>query len=397
MLTTRRQALKLMGCLGAAGTLLLPMRAAFSAPPTDARLVIVMLRGGLDGLAAVPPYADPDYVAMRPRLALPTAASEQGIIKLNGQFGLHPAMAPLKAWYDAGDMLIIHAVSTRDHSNSHFEGQRVLESGSDKPGDAQDGWLNRALSQLEPQGGPLGMAVGRAVPLILQGNTGIRAYVPTRLPIMEEDFLQRLDALYANDPLFRDVFAKARPSVNEERGSQWRWDETVRRPTMRVIAKDVGNMLAQPNGPRVAVLESHGWDTHLQQAARLPGLLVRLVEGLTALREGLGSAWQQTVVLVVSEFGRAVRENDAAGTDHGAGGVAFALGGAVSGGHVVGPWPGLIPSALFAGHALMPTTDMRALFKAALHDHLGLTESAIEDLVFPNSRPVTRFTDLIRT
>ncbi len=399
---TRRQALKRIGALSATGALLPVWRSVASpedAPPTDARLIVTILRGGLDGLAVVPPYRDPDYVALRPQLITSASEAKPSVIELDGQFGLHPRMAPLKAWYDAGDMLIVHAIGTATphHSRSHFAGQHMLESGASKTTSVQDGWLNRALGGLHYQGPPLGLSVGRAIPLILQGQTGIRAFVPSRLPKVEDDFLQRLDALYAIDPLFRTAFEKARPLVNEERGQRWRWDAASRRPTFRTFAVETGKLLAVPDGPRVAVLESHGWDTHVQQAPRLQELLAELVEGLEGLKESLEPVWPQTVVLLVTEFGRSASENRTAGTEHGAGGAAFVLGGAVAGGRVAGQWPGLARHRLFEGRALMPTTDLRALFKGMLRDHLGLAESFIEDHVFPNSRAVAPLTGLIRT
>jgi uncharacterized protein (DUF1501 family) len=234
------------------------------------------------------------------------------------------------------------------------------------------------------------------VPLILQGPTALRAFVPPRLPKVETDFVQRLDALYAVDPLFRQAFEIARPLVNEERGLRWRWDPSVRRPTLRVLAEETGKHLAKPDGPRVAVLESHGWDTHVQQTAQLPELLAQLVDALEGLRESLEPLWHQTIVLVVTEFGRTARENGSAGTDHGTAGVALALGGAVAGGRLVGTWPGLSPSELLDDRDLRPTTDLRALFKATLHDHLGLSESFMEDHVFPDSRTVPPLTGLVR-
>lgn len=394
---TRRQALKVMGRLSATAALL-PVQSAFTAdaPPTDARLIVTVLRGGLDGLAAVPPYADPHYASLRPQLVTAAGETRPGVVKLDGDFGLHPDLAPLKGWYDAGDMLIVHAIGTPHHSRSHVAGQNMLENGTDKPAGIQDGWLNRALSGLQRQGAPLGLAVGRTVPLILQGQTAIHAFVPSRLPVIEDDFLQRLDELYAIDPLFHSAFEQARAFVNEEGGHRWRWDPASRRPTFRTLAEATGKLLAKPAGPRVGVLESHGWDTHVQQTARLPALLAQLMEGLAGLRETLEPVWQQSVVLVVTEFGRTARENRSAGTDHGAGGAAFVLGGAVAGGRVAGVWPGLSRSQLFAGRDLMPTTDLRALFKAILHDHLGLAESFIEDHVFPHSRAVVPLTALLR-
>ncbi len=330
---TRRRALKLMGSLSATGTLL-PMRRALTATadilPVDPRLVVVILRGGLDGLAAVPPYADPDYARFRPQLVASTEKEQLEGLKLDDQFGLHPEMAPLKAWYDAGDMLIVHAIGMSHHHRSHVAAQNLLESGT-QLADAQEGWLNRALGGI-PQGASLGLTVGRVAPLILQGQTAIRAFALPRLPKVEEDFLQRLHELYAIDPLFRQTFEKARPVINEERGVRWRWDKTVRRPTFRVFSEETGKLLVQPDGPRVAVLESHGWDTHVQQPARLQERLAQLVDGLQGLRAHLAPVWSQTMVLVVTEFGRTVMENRSVGTDHGAGGVSLVLGGAIAGG-----------------------------------------------------------------
>jgi uncharacterized protein (DUF1501 family) len=395
---TRRQVLKLMGRLSATSALL-PMRRVSIATagmlPPDPRLVVTLLRGGLDGLAVVPPYGDPDFAQLRPEPLRSADEETPGVIELDGQFGLHPEMAPLKSWYDAGEMLIIHATGIPSHHRSHFAAQHLLERGGESAS-AGDGWLNRALGGL-PQGASLGLTVGRAVPLILQGQTEIRSILPPRLPKVEADFLQCLDELYAVDPLFQQTFEKARPLVNEERGLRWRWDPTVRRPTFRVFTEEAAKLLANPDGPRVAVLESHGWDTHVQQSAQLPDLLAQFVDGLEGLRENLEPVWQQTVVLVVTEFGRTVQQNRSAGTDHGVGGVALALGGAVAGGRVGGTWPGLTPSGLLENRDLRPTTDLRALFKAALRDHLGLDESFMEDHVFPNSRTVAPFAGLIRS
>ena len=395
---TRRRLLKRLAHLGATIVLLSRHKAPSATAgmmPTDSRLVVLMLRGGLDGLAVVPPHGDPDYARLRPQLVKFAPEETPEVVDLDGQFGLHPAMAPLKGWYDTGDMLIVHATGILPHPPSHFAAQRILESG-DASATAQGGWLNRALSGL-PQGDSLGLSVGRAVPLLLQGPTALRAFIPPRLPKVEADFLQRLEDLYAVDPLFRQAFATARPLVNEERGLRWRWDPSVRRPTLRVLAEETGKHLAKPDGPRVAVLESHGWDTHVQQTAQLRSLLAQLVDALEGLRESLEPVWRQTVVLVVTEFGRTARENGTAGTDHGAAGVALALGGAVAGGRLIGPWPGLSQSGLLDDRDLRPTTDLRALFKATLRDHLGLGESFMEEHVFPNSRDVLPLAGLIRS
>lgn len=395
---TRRQALKRIGHLSATSALL-PMSHPWIATadnrPTAPRLVVVLLRGGLDGLAAVPPDGDPDYARLRPQLAASINDAKPGGVKLDDQFGLHPAMAPLKAWYDAGELLIVHAIGLPHRHPSHAAAQHLLESGT-QPAGTRDGWLNRALTGLSPSDA-LGLAVGRVVPLILQGQGSIRAFVPPRMPKTEEDVLQRLDALYANDPLFHQTFEKARPSINREEDVRWRWNPRARRPTLRLLAEEIGKLLAQPDGPRVAVLESHGWDTHMQQPTHLHTCLAQLVNGLLGLRVHLEPIWPQTLVLVVTEFGRTAIENRTAGTDHGAGSIALVLGGTVGGGRVAGSWPGLGQRDLLEGRALRPTTDLRSLFKATLREHLGLTEAFIEDHVFPNSRTIAPFAGLKQT
>ena len=396
---TRRQALKLMGQASAA-TVLGPMRRALgaAAPSPDARLVVILLRGGLDGLAAVPPHGDPEFALRRPQRLASADEAAPAPIDLDGMFGLHPDLSPLKAWFDAGELLIAHAIGLTPrrpaHVSAHLAAQRLLASGRDTA-DIRDGWLNRALGGLGADA-ELGLAAGRATPLIFRGPAAVRLYTPPRLPKVQADMLQRLDALYANDPLLQPTFARVRAAINAEQGRRWRWDPSVRRPTFRVFCDAMGESLAQPNGPRLAALDAHGWDTHAQQSAQLPALFAELVDGLQGLRTSLEPVWRHTVVLVVTEFGRAVDLNRDAGTEHGAASVAFALGGAVAGGRVVGSWPGLNRSGLAESRDLQVTTDLRALFKAALRDHLGLAASFIDDRVFPGSRAIDPLPNFMR-
>ena len=374
---------------------LLPMGAAFARAPTDKRLVVVILRGGLDALHAVPPYADRDYRKARPHLAVPPPGAE-GAIDLDGYFGLHPALEPLYAMYRDRRLAIIPAATTGYRERSHFDGQDVLENGSDTPFGARDGWLNRALAEMAaPTGARLGLAVGHTIPLVLRGATEVQTWAPSRLPKAGDQTLEWLSFVYEGDPLFKAAFAQARASS----APSMAMDRRTRggpRQYFATSGKAAGQLLASRDGPRVAVLEVGGWDTHAGQVNRLNNLLTNLASGIAALAETLGGAWDETVIAVVSEFGRTVAENGSRGTDHGVGDLALVLGGAVDGGRIAGTWPGLTRRALLDGRDVMPANDYRGIFKGLLHDHLGVSEAALEDRIFPNSRGARAMEGLVR-
>jgi uncharacterized protein (DUF1501 family) len=363
-------------------------RATFAAAPTDRRFVLVLLRGGLDGLHALPPHGDKDYRRLRPSLALAPDAA----LDLDGRFGLHPALGDLMPLYRAGEVLFVPAAATRYRDRSHFDGQNMLENGSGKPYGAPDGWLNRAILGLNGGDRRLGLALGPAVPLILQGPARVRSWSESGLPAVDEDFLSRMTMAYQNDPLFaaalRDARIRARPAagMGEAAGDQ----------VFIKAAKVAADLLARQDGPRVAVLESQGWDTHFAQERRLKVLLADVARGLLELKRGLGDAWRETVVLVVTEFGRTAAENASGGTDHGTGGLAILAGGAVAGGRVAGDWPGLSERALHEGRDVLAANAYERLFKAALIQHLGLEPGFVEDRVFPASRALSPMDGLLR-
>lgn len=356
-------------------------RTAFAAAPTDRRFVLVLLRGGLDGLHALPPHGDRDYRRLRPTLALlpdPT-------LDLDGYFGLHPVLGDLMPLYRAGELLFVPAATTRYRDRSHFDGQNMLENGSGKPYGAQDGWLNRAILGLNGGDRRLGLALGPSVPLILQGPAHVRSWSDSTLPAVDEDFLARITVAYQHDPLFaaalRDVQGGVKPVGMDDMAG-----EPGREKPFIKAARVAADLLAQPDGPRVAVLESQGWDTHFAQERRLRELLGDLSRGLLELKSGLGDAWRETVLIVVSEFGRTAAENGSRGTDHGTGGLALLAGGAVEGGRIVGDWPGLSERALDEGRDVLAANSYERLFKAVLIGHLGLDPGFVEDRVFPASR-----------
>ncbi|MCW8086908.1 DUF1501 domain-containing protein [Sabulicella glaciei] len=372
-------------------------RLALAAGPAgDARLVVVNLRGALDGLAAVPPIGDSGLAALRGEAWAFEPGTEGGALDLDGRFGLHPSLEGMHALFTAREALVFHAVAGPWRSRSHFEAQDLLEGGTERR--TESGWLNRALSVLpaEPRGEPrIGLSLGSAMPLLMRGNRPVGSFTVPDLPRAAPETLEVLARWHATDPLLASGFSdglRGRRFGNAAVGG----DPALRdRDGFRRLSHVAGRMLAQRPGPRVAALDLGGWDTHVGQAARLRGLLAQLDAGLLALRDGLGDAWGRTAVLVMTEFGRTARVNGSAGTDHGTGGAAFLLGGAVAGGRVIADWPGLLPSRLLEGRDLLPTLDLRRLAKALLRDHLALPEEALER-AFPGSIAVTPLPGLFR-
>lgn len=402
MLSRRR----ILSSIGAAGLAAAMPRLALAAAPTDRRFALVILRGALDGLAAVPPYGDPDYRRLRGAIALGEPGREDGALDLGGRFGLHPALAALHDLYRRGEMLVVHAVAGPYRGRSHFDAQDVLESGVATPHAAPDGWLNRALAAMAaPADRRLGLALGHSVPLALRGKVKVASWAPSDLPAVEPGLMQTIAALYRTDALLGPALAEGLASqaladrvMND--GERMNQPPAAGRQQFVQAAAAAGRLMAPAaDGARVAALDLGGWDTHANQGAargRLALALETLAEGLAALRDGLGAAWSKTVVLVATEFGRTVQANGTGGTDHGTGGVAFLLGGAVAGGRVVADWPGLAQDRLLEGRDLMPTADLRAVAKAVLIGHLGLAPAAVDAQVFPASAAVRPLAGLIR-
>ena len=366
---------------------------ALAAAPTDRRLVIVLLRGALDGMAAVPPYGDPDLVRLRPGLIGAAPGQPGGLLDLGGFYGLHPALAGLHAMYAAGEMLPVHAVAGPYRSRSHFDAQDFLESGADTR--LSSGWLNRAVAALPGHRANEALAIGVQVPLLLRGPAEVGSYAPPTLQGPSPDLYARIAELSDNDALLGPVIAEGLRDRGFSSATLQGVVQTGDRNAFATLAGAAGRLMAAADGPRVAALEAGGWDTHAAQAQRLDAPLRQLDAGLVALKAGLGSAWAQTAVLVMTEFGRTARVNGTGGTDHGTAGAAFVLGGAVAGGRVAGTWPGLGAGKLFEDRDLDPTTDLRAVAMGLLGGHLGVPAAAM-DAVFPGSGGVSAMGGLLR-
>lgn len=390
----RRGLLLGLTALAAAG----PSRLAIADPAAEAgeqRLVVVLLRGAMDGMHTLVPYGDPDYAELRGPIALPGPGQEGGVLDLGGRFGLHPRLATLHRFYTEGSLLPLHAVAGPYRTRSHFDGQDLMEGGGAQRLDS--GWLNRALGGLhEPsRTARTGLALGLDLPLLLRGAEPVGMWAPPRPTRPEPDLYARIADMLHDDPAIG-------PSVAEGlRGRGFAADALNAGAPLQTpggfarLAAAAGRLLARVDGPRVAALELGGWDTHATQTERIDPVLAELDGGLGQLRAQLGAAWAQTAVLCITEFGRTARVNGNLGTDHGTGGAAFLAGGAVRGGRVVADWPGLSRAALFENRDLQPTRDLRAIAKALLRDHLRLTDQAVA-AAFPGSEDVAPESGLLR-
>ncbi len=367
---------------------------ALAAAPTEGRFVVVLLRGALDGMAAVVPYGDPGLASLRGELVPGAVGSEGGMLDLGGFYGLNPAMPAMHEMYRAGELLPVHAVAGHYRSRSHFEAQDYMESGADQR--MTSGWLNRAVLSLPRTGAAeAAVAVGLTTPLLMRGPAAVGSWAPPSFSQPDADLYARIAAMHASDPVTGPAIAEGL----RDRGFSTATLAGVDRPkdayAFPALAGMAGRLLASASGPRVAALEMGGWDTHAAQAQRLKGPLGQLDAGLAALKAGLGDAWAQTAVLVMTEFGRTARMNGTKGTDHGTGTVAFVAGGKVAGGRVLANWPGLGGGNLFEDRDLQPTADLRSLAKGLLMAQLRLPLSAMGQ-VFPDSAYAQPMAGLLR-
>lgn len=364
----------------------LPLHAA--EVQSQSRLVWVLLRGALDGLSALVPYADPHYRALRGGLSIPAPGGSGTSLKLDGNFALHPALENMHQLYQRGNLIAYPAVASPYRERSHFDGQNLLENGGVRPFGHADGWINRALQQVAMRTGPVrGLAVGSAVPLSMQGSASVEAWSPSVLPTPDEDLYVRLAQLYDTDDLLSarlQSLQRTRDDVMDMAAS----DAAGPQQAFRQMAETAGRLMSAVDGPRVASLELGGWDTHANQGSvngRLANQLRILDQGLLALQQGLGEAWQHTRVVVMTEFGRTARANGSNGTDHGTASAAFVLGGAVQSGRVAGDWPGLAEADLYQGRDLRPTMDTRQILADQLSASFNLSADEITGAIFPGA------------
>jgi uncharacterized protein (DUF1501 family) len=365
------------------------LRAAAQATGRRKVLVAVFQRGAADGLNIVVPYFEPRYYEMRPTIAVQrpgTSGSPSIAIDLDGRFGLHPQLQPLKSLWDSRQLAMVHAAGSPDPSRSHFDAQEYMESGT--PGvKSDDGWLNRALPTEGSNVSPMrAVAMSTQVPRTLKGSRGAIAMddIP-RFQLGAPPIPGIIEQLYAATPderlkaqglgtfeAVRTIDAlRARP-YTPSNGAAYQGEFGRRlQQIARLIKADVG--------VEVAFAEIGGWDHHVNESGVLGNVLREFGASLAAFARDLGDRMEDVVVVTMSEFGRTMAENGSQGTDHGHGGVMMVLGGAVNGGTVYGRWPGLEREQLFESRDLAVTTDFRDVLGELVRGHLAQNV----DHVFP--------------
>ena len=417
----------------ATGGALLSSRVTFArmANGKKPRLVFIILRGALDGLAAVPPCGDPGYAALRGDLALGRPGTPGGALPLDGIFGLHPSLAFMQQSYAARELIVFHAVASPYRDRSHFDGQNVLETGYPQPHAVETGWMNRALAAMPAANAAekeRGISIAPTAPLVMRGPAAVTSWSPSHLAPLADDTLQRISDLYSHDPVLGQKLAEAlaAEAIADERAAgttnasgQMMADDATSAPPAdhrseqgpllakrgkpgaqyAEIVQAAARFLRQEDGPQVAVFDTTGWDTHFNEGGakgQLAARLATLDAALGALKVGLGPVWNDTAVLLATEFGRTVAENGTRGTDHGTATAAYLLGGAVRGGRVVADWPGLSPQRLYQNRDLEPTLDLHSVMKGLLAEHLEVPERALENSVFPQSSQARPLRDLLK-
>jgi uncharacterized protein (DUF1501 family) len=373
--------LTVLGCSAAAHPLMTRVTLAGSnggRPLGDHRMIVVILRGAMDGLDVVQPYGAPEYASLRPMLNTGEGSD------LDGFFRLHPGLSQLMPLWQAGSLGFVHATSTpyRD-KRSHFEGQDMLEAGTgmDVPvSQVRDGWLNRLLQTQTGLSSETAFAIGREAVPLLEGSAEVRNWSPETKLMLTEQSKRLLEAIYHDDPLFQQAALEAMQLAQSGMGGM-QGDAPKTNELERLVDYAAARLRQET---RIAAFSISGWDTHRRQT----GPLTRNLEGLQAvilrLQSALGAeVWGKTVLLAMTEFGRTARENGDAGTDHGTGGAMLMAGGALRGGKVYGPWPGLGEADLYAGRDLMPTTDVRAWAAHVMQGLYGIDRNLLESVVFP--------------
>ncbi|MGA8585830.1 MAG: DUF1501 domain-containing protein [Roseiarcus sp.] len=379
---------------------------ASAAGARDPRLVVIVLRGALDGLSAAPPLGDPDYADLHGDLAF-AASGDRAALPLDGYFYAHPALAAFKRLYDKRQAAVVHAVATGYRDRSHFDGQDVLESGYPGPGRTESGWLNRALSALPASGARAsrGLGVGATAPLVIRGPAPALGWAPPGgVAPASGDLAQRVLDLYSHaDSALGQKLGEA--LIAEKVAAEASATAAAKTPrpggpaeAMRAAAAGAARLIAAPDGPRIAALAFDGFDTHFNEGAA-QGYLAQRLQGLDgafdALEMNLGEAWKDSVVVAITEFGRTARVNGTHGTDHGTATVALLAGGALAGGRVIADWPSLKPGSLYEGRDLYPTADLRGVLKGLLADQFEISQKTLDEAIFPSSGAIAPAKGLI--
>ena len=394
---TRRKFLQ--SCAVAAGYSVLSLGKFGFAMAADApaykRLIVIMLRGAVDGLSVVVPYGDKNYYAHRTSIALAPPGQEGGALNLDGYFGLHPSLAPLMPFWNNRSLAFVHACGVPSNVRSHFEAQDIIETASLHPNAAQDGWMSALLNVLpKSQSKTRVLSFSGELPRILVGKANIasvpnKARADGKIPMENPKVASAFSQLYAGHPELNALYQDGIASRTQLMESLQKEMEAANNhaPYPDGFPRQVANlaaMIKHDDGIQLAFIDLGGWDTHAGQGnakGTLASRLEKLGEGLAVLAQQLGTHYDSTAIMVISEFGRTVSENGNGGTDHGHGNVAWLMGGNINGGKVYGRWPGLAQNQLFEGRDLDVTTDFRSVIAAVLHQHMGVDDVHIAQVL----------------
>jgi uncharacterized protein (DUF1501 family) len=380
---TRRSLLTrstLIGCCAAASPLLTPL--SFAAAPWEGRLVVIILRGAMDGLDVVQPWGAPEYASLRGKLQ---GGPQNGAQDMDGFFSLHKGLAPLFPLWKQGDLGFVHAVATPyRNKRSHFDGQDLLEAGTPSLDGARDGWLNRMLQNTPGTEGRTAFAIGQGEMKLLAGSAPVADWSPDANLVMSPQAIQLAQLVMQDDPAFRAALSEALMLSDDGAGDDMAMQvpAAARGKAQVKIAEFAAKQLRGDS--RVASFSINGWDTHSRQERSLKGALGGLSDTILTLHRELGpDIWQKTAIVAMTEFGRTVRINGTGGTDHGTGGAMLLAGGAIRGGRVLGNWPGLDEASLYQRRDLMPTMDVRTPAAWVMQSMTGLSREVLQRMVFP--------------
>jgi len=360
------------------------------------RLIVIFLRGAVDGLNIVVPYGEQPYYDARRSIAVGRPGTDGGALPLDGHFGLHPALTSLLPLWNDKKLAFVDATGSPDPTRSHFDAQLFIENGTPGQSTTADGWMNRLLAMLpEPHGPTDAISIGPTLPQIMKGKLpvtnlplGPQAGRPT--PLDRPEVSRAFDRLYAGNDAMGEAYRQGRTARAEligELASEMQQADNGAPPpnSFPAQAARLAHLIGQDEHIRLAFASLGGWDTHVNEGnhkGQLANRLRPLGDGLATLVKDLGKHWDDTVVVILSEFGRTVHENGNGGTDHGHGNVIWVMGGSVRGGRIYGDWPGLATAQLYQGRDLAVTTDYRSVFAAVLERHLRLGDHQLAQ-IFP--------------
>jgi uncharacterized protein (DUF1501 family) len=370
-------------------------RSIAASNPNPQRLIVVFLRGAIDGLSVVIPYQEPTYYTDRPTIAIPQPGQPNGVLDLDGRFGLHPALATLLPLWQQKSLAFVHSTGFHDDTRSHFDAQDYLESGTPGIKTTRDGWLNRLLGVMSDKNPIQAVSVGATTPRILLGNRAVANLASgrsagNRLQIDRPQIATAFDRLYGSNDALSQAYREgrvARTELLKDLAAETKMaNNGATLPNgFPGDAQRLARLMARDSRIQVSFLAVGGWDTHINQGSsqgQLARNLEQLGKGLVALQTGLGAAYQNTTIVVISEFGRTVKENGNGGTDHGHGNVMWLLGGGIRGGKVYGKWAGLEPAQRYQGRDLAVTTDFRDVLAMVLTRQLAVDQTQLQQ-VFP--------------